>query len=115
MSDLQERLARALGYAPERELIGHTFWANKDARLGFCVECDGFPAIDWSIVPTVLADIEKRGWTWGKRHDRIVTIGYRPDLEAMQTLAATVMGASQSPDFPHALVQAYVEAVEGQQ
>jgi len=132
----QERLARALGRDPESmhddEQVRENQWVCK--RCGRAIvavpsytwrradygPCTPEPLdIDWSIVPTVLADIEKRGWQ--------VSLTLEPDStwtvfifkqemlmeDGRVEFDANRLSLSNAANLPFALSQAYVEAVEG--
>jgi hypothetical protein len=65
VTDLQERLAKALGWKSERK---------PSCTDDGCLVCQSWltpddvhelaPAIDWRIVPVILAECERLGWDW---------------------------------------------------
>ena len=114
MTDLQERLAKALGWTSERVEncpsdsdcdICLTWWRTPDNVIGF------LPAIDWPIVPLILAECERLGWDWQMGRTTGFPGGKISHWAVIRNSTIPMpMGDADTP--PEALAEAFCVAVE---
>ena len=117
MSDLQERLVKALPYyhegtSHEAELFYSVEWwrCQKCGVQWYGTQVPAIckplpPAIDWSVVPVIDAAIEARRWTW-RKYTRFAAL-FTPTDQFRSAPSETA-----NYDFPVALAEVFCTAVE---
>lgn len=99
--ELSERLAKALGWRFGGAETSEQVWWLPEG--GWQLRP---PAIDFTIIETILAAIEAKGWRWTHDIDGYVGI-YANDGD--------YLGCGRDHDFYAALAEALCAAVEGEQ